>query len=245
MNPEQIESLTNVIADAIRQAVQQATQVVLSSVPHQQISTNTKPPPFSASEYRSIDEITVCDYFTRLKLALKLSKIPEGEYADYARVNIGPELYNALKVLMSPRSPENATYSKLRRVLIAHFDGKTNKYAESIKFRRTLQENGEAVVNFDLRLKQATSFCDNAGFLDRMLMEQFLVGLRSQPICDEFTARKPATFKEAYEAAHGLESSHQTTTDMKTSMKYPKQQIAQIEWIPFHNEEMGENKALM
>ncbi|XP_037808082.1 uncharacterized protein K02A2.6-like isoform X2 [Lucilia sericata] len=222
MNPEQIEPLTNVIADAIRQAVQQATQAVLNSVPHQQISTNPKPPPFSFSEYRSTDEITVCDYFTRLEWALKLSKIPEEEYANYARVNIGAELNNALKVLMSPRSPDNATYSELKNALISHFDAEKNKYAESIKFRRTLQENGETMANFALRLKQATSFCEYAEFLDRMLIEQFLVGLKSQPICDEIIAKKPSTFREAYEIAHALESSHQTTTDMKTSVTLPQ-----------------------
>ena len=35
-------------------------------------------------------------------------------------------------------------------------------------------------------------------------------------------ARKPATFKEAYEIAHALESSHQATTDMKTSITVPQ-----------------------
>ncbi|KAI8116023.1 hypothetical protein CVS40_11842 [Lucilia cuprina] len=208
--------------DAIRQAVQEATQAVLNSVPHQQISTNPKPPPFSFSEYRSTYEITVCDYFTRHEWALKLSKIPEEEYANYARVNIGAELNNALKVLMSPRSPDNATYSELKNALISHFDAEKNKYAESIKFRRTLQENGETMANFALRLKQATSFCEYAEFLDRMLIEQFLVGLKSQPICDDIIAKKPSTFREAYEIAHALESSHQTTTDMKTSVTLPQ-----------------------
>lgn len=94
----------------------------------------------------------VRDYFARFDWALQLSKIPEEEYHNYARVHMGSELNTALKILVSPRQPEEFNYEEIKNILSNHFDGKRNIYAESFKFRQIRQNTGES--SFALRMKR-------------------------------------------------------------------------------------------
>lgn len=176
-----------------------------------------KPPSLSASEYRSSEESSVEDYFKRFNWALQLSKIPEEQHANYARVYIGGELNDALKFLISPRLPKELTYDELRTILTSYFDRARNKFVESIKFRHIVQQKGETVATFALRLRQGSAYYEYGEFLDRMLIEQFLHGLLIRETCDEIIAKKPVTFAEAYEIAHTLEATREVSNEVKTT----------------------------
>ncbi|XP_031788338.1 uncharacterized protein LOC116417729 [Nasonia vitripennis] len=130
---------------------------------------------------------------------------------------MGAELNNALKIFVAPDKPESRTYQQIRNVLIAHFDVKKNKYAESVKFRQIVQLQNESIANFSQRLKQGATFCEYDTFLDRMLIEQLLHGLTDRDMRDEIIAKKPTTFKDAYEIAHTLESTRQTADEVTST----------------------------
>ena len=165
--------------------------------------------------------ISVGVYFKRFDWALELSKIPESEFPKYALVHIGAELNKALKILVTPRPPEELTYVQIKTTLTKHFDHETNKYAESIRFRQIVQEKDESLANFPLRLKKGAVNCEYGNFLDRMLIEQLLHGLESRETCNEIIAKKPNAFTEAYNIAHALEATHKTAIEMKTTDSIP------------------------
>ncbi|KAI8116044.1 hypothetical protein CVS40_11820 [Lucilia cuprina] len=73
------------------------------------------------------------------------------------------------------------------------------------------QEPGESVAKFSLRLKNGAVFCEYGQFLDRMLIEQLLMGIESATICDELIAKQPQSFSEAYEIAYARELTHHAT----------------------------------
>ncbi|XP_058828188.1 uncharacterized protein K02A2.6-like [Topomyia yanbarensis] len=50
-----------------------------------------------------------------------------------------------------------------------------------------------------------------------MLIEQLLHGLESRDMCDETIAKKPATFKVAFEVAHTLEATRNTAKEVRTA----------------------------
>lgn len=194
-----MKTIADLLADAMRTAMAGSTANPPSpAVP-------TKPPQFSIGEYRQSDGGTVSDYFTRFDWALQLSEVAEDNYANYARVHMRTQLNTALNIFVSPRQPGELTYAEIKSTLTDHFDGKRNKYAESVKFRALKQESDESISDFTLRLKRAAAFCDYGAFLDRMLIEQLLLGLVSTAICDELIAKKPTTFSEAYELAYARE----------------------------------------
>lgn len=180
-------------------------------------TTQSRTPHFAIAEYRSSEHTSVADYFKRFEWALELSKILDNQNANYARVHMGTELNNALKFLISPRTPEELSYEELKTILISHFDRAKNKYAESIRFRHIAQQSGETIASFALRLRQGAAHCEYGEFLDRMLTEQLLHGLGVREMCDEIVAKKPATFAEAYEIANALEATRKITNEVKES----------------------------
>lgn len=187
-NAELMQTLSTMLAQALKASIGNAIEQVHAALPNpvgEAAAPSPKVPTFSMSEYRPTEGASVTDYFNRFEWALQLSQIPEAQYANYARVHMGTELNNALKFLVSPRNPADISYADLRTTLIKHFDRVRNKYVESIKFRQIVQESGESVAQFVLRLKQGAAHCEYAEFLDRMLIEQLLHGLEAREMCDE------------------------------------------------------------
>lgn len=220
-----MEALSEMLVQALRASIGPAVQQVSASLrgsgenveaPH------PKAPSFAMPEYRANEGTSVADYFNRFEWALQLSKIPETQYADYARVHMGAELNTSLKFLIAPTQPQDVTYSELRKTLVAHWDEKKNKYAESIKYRTIVQQRGETIAQYVLRLKQGSAFCEYGEFLDRMLVEQMLHGLTERDICDEIVAKNPSTFKEALDVALALEATRNIARDIKTSTPLPE-----------------------
>lgn len=219
VSQELLQAISNMIANAIQAAAGEPT---IST------SVSTRPPTFSMIEYKSGDESTVEDYFKRFSWALQLSKIPANEYANYVRVYMGSELLNALKFLVSPRSPEDLSFDEITNILIKHFDHSRNKYAESIKFRSIIQGENEPIADFALRLRKSATYCEYGNFLDRMLIEQLLHGLRSCEMCDEVIAKEPATFEEAYKITHELEATRKTTNKVTSSKQVAPEEINKL-----------------
>ncbi|KXJ79267.1 hypothetical protein RP20_CCG001680 [Aedes albopictus] len=215
-NEELMASLTQMLADALKSSIQAAVAGSQSD-PARATAVQPKPPAFSVSEYRSSDNTSVSDYFRRFEWALQLSSIPAAQYGQYALVHMGTELNNAIKFLVSPRDPETFTFGEIRLTLVEHFDQAKDKYVESIKFRAIVQRKGESVASFVLRLRQGAAHCEYGDFLDRMLIEQLLHGLESREMCDEIIAKKPANFKAAFEVAHTLEATRNTTTEVQAA----------------------------
>lgn len=219
LNAELMETLSAMIAQALKSSIGNALeQVVLPNPVGAAVAPTPKVPSFSMSEYRPSEGASVTDYFSRFEWALQLSQIPEPQYANYARVHMGTELNNALKFLVSPRNPAEISFTDIRTILVDHFDRAKNKYVESIKFRQIVQQKGESVAQFVLRLKQGAAHCEYEAFLDRMLIEQLLHGLVARDMCDEIISKNPGTFKDAYEIAHMLEATHNTVREVNTGI---------------------------
>lgn len=213
---ELISTVTKLLADALKASLPGITAQVANAVTTSTTAPErAKIPAFTIEQFSSSSGSTVRDYFKRFKWALGLSKISVDQHATFARVYMGTELNNALKFLISPIDPETYTFEQIENTLIAHFDISKNQYAESVKFRQIVRQDGESLANFALKLKQGAAYCEYGTFLDRMLIEQLLHGYNDREVCDEIISKKPATFKDAYEIAHALESTRHTTDAVK------------------------------
>ena len=103
---------------ALEKAVSSATKAVLANVATESSppSAISRIPSFNINEYKSSENISVADYFNRFDWALQLSRVDKCEYQNYALVHMGTELNNSLKILVSPRAPEDVTYEELKSV---------------------------------------------------------------------------------------------------------------------------------
>lgn len=215
LEEEDLRKLSQLFAAAVQQSATQAAQAATASMSQQGAVARAPKPPISISGYKTSDSTSVQDYFIRCEWSFQLSQIAQSEYRNYILVHMGTELNNALKILISPKGPEELTYDEIKTTLVNHFDKKKNQYAESIKYRQIVQEKGETLSNFTLRLRQAATHCNYGKFLDRMLTEQLLFGLESRSTCDEIISKEAKDFKEAYEIAQRLEASHKSAIEMK------------------------------
>jgi len=142
---------------------------------------------------------------------------------------MGTELNNALKFLISPRSPESLTYDEIQTALVKHFDAR-NKFAESIKFRHIAQSEDETVANFVFRLRQGAVYCD---FLDQMNSSVYTIQVcKIQEMRDEIIAKNPVTFSEAYEIANSLEATRVTADIIKTTSAGLNNKIQKLSVVP-------------
>ncbi|XP_053686302.1 uncharacterized protein K02A2.6-like [Sabethes cyaneus] len=208
-NPEFMEALSAMIAQALRASIGSAVAAHAQQVPvGDAAAPSPKAPPFTVQEYRSSEGTTVADYFNRFEWALQLSGIPEAQHANFARVHMGADLNNALKFLISPRDPAEVPYADLRTTLVNHFDRIRNKFVESVKFRSIVQQKGETIAQFALRLKQGAAYCEYDQFLDRMLIEQFLHGLEARD--------RPGTRPERSILAHHRQRTPKVPTNLTT-----------------------------
>lgn len=122
-----------------------------------------------------------------------------------------------MKFLVAAQLSQDVTNADLRKTLESHWDVKKNKLVQSVRFRNILQQSGESITQFVLRLKQGSVNCEYGAFLDRMLIEQMLHELIERDICDEVIAKNPVTFKEALDIVLALEATRIIPRDIKST----------------------------
>lgn len=110
----------------------------------------------------------------------------------------GESMYEILKSLTCPKKPSTVEYKELLKLLHVHFTPKRNKRAERYKFNKAVQENGEALSDFIVRLKSLSQTCKFGDFLDEeiganiaklklkvldeALTDKFITGIRSEKV---------------------------------------------------------------
>lgn len=71
---------------------------------------------------------------------------------------MGTELNSAFKFLVSLHLPEQLTCNEFQMMLISYFDWVKYKYSKSIKVWHIVQQKGETIANFALRLQQSAAY---------------------------------------------------------------------------------------
>ena len=89
---------------------------------------------------------------------------------------IGRDAYKVAHTLCSPKVPDvDYNYNELLTLLKMHYTTVGLQIAESFKFRKCVQKDGESISDYVSRLRKCASTCDYSTFLDCALKEQFIV----------------------------------------------------------------------
>lgn len=110
----------------------------------------------------------------------------------------GEVMYDILKSLTYPKKPSTVAYKDILELLQEHFTPKSNKRAERYKFYKAIQETGETLSDFIVRLKSLSQTCKFGDFLDtetgagvgkfklkildEALTDKFINGIRNEKI---------------------------------------------------------------
>lgn len=135
----------------------------------------------------------------------------------------GSGMYEILKSLTFPEKPSSKPYEDILSLLHEHFTPKSNKRAERFKFNQVVQENGEGVSEFIVRLKSVSQLCKFGDFfdaevdkngnlakykikvLDEALTDRFIIGLRSEKIKQDLMGKDDYNFEKCCEKALQME----------------------------------------
>lgn len=121
---------------------------------------------------------------------------------------IGKDAYQVLVNLCSPTLPATYTYEQLVTKLKSHYVPVKLQIAESFKFRKCVQQEGQSVAEYVALLREAASHCDYGDFLERMLKEQLTIGLLNKETQKKLLAKE-----------HSLEDSIKQATADEAALK--------------------------
>lgn len=109
--------------------------------------------PFVAGSNFESYEDRVCEF-------LKANDVKDEERKASIFISImGQEIYDILKNLTLPDKPSSKSFDELRGILRKHFAPDKNKRAERYKFNKAIQQPGETISEFIVRLKSLAQTC--------------------------------------------------------------------------------------
>lgn len=156
-------------------------------------------------------------YEDRIRQLVLINGIEDNKKAALLITIMGADVYEILVSLALPKLPSELTFDEILAKLTVHFKPKVNKRAERYKFNKIVQEQGETISDFIVRLKAAAQNCEFGDFLtgngtafknnalDDALIDRFIVGLCSEKIQQKLLNEKSATFDEVCKTAVSME----------------------------------------
>ncbi|UYV72349.1 hypothetical protein LAZ67_9002732 [Cordylochernes scorpioides] len=94
------------------------------------------------------------NYIYRLKQFMLISKTKEDFKTPFLISCIGPKYFGILRNLVFPEEVDQVPFDKLCRILLKHFNPKTNIIYERFVFQKMDQKSGETISKYIIRLKK-------------------------------------------------------------------------------------------
>lgn len=162
---------------------------------------------------------------------------------------MGCEVFEILCSLCVPDLPSKLGYEQIMKFLMDHFEPNRNKRAERYKFHKAIQETGESVNDFIVKLKSLAKSCEfgdifgattanNAAnkkkVLDEALVDRFIVGVKNDKIQQRLLGDDANDFERCCQIALNMEMASKEIRAMKPEaaavMKVSKDQRPFKKW---------------
>ncbi|UYV66315.1 hypothetical protein LAZ67_4001301 [Cordylochernes scorpioides] len=173
----------------------------------------------SSSMFERFDENleNVDNYIFRLKQFMLISKTKEDFKTPFLISSIGPKYFGILRNLVFPEEVDQVPFDKLCRILLKHFNPKTNIIYERFVFQKMDQKSGEAISKYIIRLKEQAQRCNFGDFLLESLRDRFVAGIIDTPTQKKLLQEEGLTFEGALDIALSAESADNDLHNLKRS----------------------------
>ena len=159
-------------------------------------------------------------YAERVQLYFVASDILTEKHVAVLLSVLGGKIYGLLRNLVVPDAPVSKSYDEIISVLKRHFEPKPLFIAERFHFHRCSQQAGESVADFAAELRRLTTNCEfKQPFLDELLRDQFMCGLRSETAQKRLLTEREPTFAKAVEIAQSLELAAKNASQLQTVLE--------------------------
>ncbi|UYV71022.1 hypothetical protein LAZ67_8001449 [Cordylochernes scorpioides] len=157
------------------------------------------------------------NYIYRLKQFMLISKTKEDFKTPFLISSIGPKYFGILQNLVFPEEVDQVPFDKLCKILLKHFNPKTNIIYERFVFQKMDQKSGEAISKYIIRLKEQAQRCNFGDFLQESLRDRFVAGIIDTPTQKKLLQEEGLTFEGALDIALSAESADNDLHNLKRS----------------------------
>ncbi len=168
------------------------------------------------------------DYTERFDQYAECNKLEGGRKRACFISVMGKKTYALLKGLVAPEKPNTKSYQELVELLSNHLAPEPIVIAERFKFYRREQQDGETVAQFLCELRKFAEKCKFGAFLEEVLRDIFVCGLRSTAIQKKLLSEKDLDLKKALNIAQGHEAADMQSAQMKPQTSKSPASVAMV-----------------
>lgn len=166
-------------------------------------------------------------YEDRIKQFMIVNSIEDAKKTALFITVMGADVYEVLVSLSVPALPSTLSFNQILKKLNAHFKPQINKRAERYKFSKMVQESGEVISDFVVRLKAAAQLCEFGDFLtgegeafkiatlENALIDRFIAGLSDDRIQQKLLNDTSDEFESISSLAISMEITQREVRAMK------------------------------
>ncbi|XP_035245407.1 uncharacterized protein LOC118211929 isoform X2 [Anguilla anguilla] len=132
---------------------------------------------------------------------------------------MGSDTYGLLRSIIAPRKPGEMEYGDIVATLQEHFAPKPLVVGERFRFNKRNQEEGETVAQYVGVLKKLAEHCEFGDYLDEVMRDRFVCGLRNEAIQQRLLTEKSLTFRKAVEVAVSVDTVTRESAHLTRSVK--------------------------
>ena len=141
-------------------------------------------------------------YVERLDQFFEVNEVPDTKKVAFLISVIGSDAYKSLRDLCHPELPKNKTFDELCEHLRRQFSPQVSIFRERAIFYQAEQEEWEKVVQWYGRLKKLSVDCKFGEYLESLLRDKFITGLRPGQILDRLCEEsETVTLEQALDIA--------------------------------------------
>ena len=164
-------------------------------------------------EFRAEDE-EISAYIERVELYFEVNEINQ-EKQDVALLTaVGGETYSLLRNLVALQLPKEKSFAHLKEILKAHFEPKLLVIVEIFRFHQRSQQAIESVQEYVAELKRMAKHCNFRTYLNEVLRDRLVCGLRNKAIQKRLLSEAELTFERAIQIAQGMESGERNCLEL-------------------------------
>ena len=122
--------------------------------------------------------------------------------------NIGSKAYGIVRSLLSPAKPASSTYryQLIVEKLTAHYHPKPSVTVARFRFFSCYRVPGESIQTFIARLRQLAGDCQFGTFLEEMIRDRLICGVKADRIQSRLLSEPDLSLKKAAEMAVAMET---------------------------------------
>lgn len=144
-------------------------------------------------------------WLERFEVFLEVNSVEEKNMMRWLIMMCGPIIYDKLKTVCAPDKPLAATYSAVKKKLIAVMMPASDDAVIKTQFFSRSQKDGESCTEFAMALKELAYSCDFGNYRDAAMRDRFQYNLRDPYVRVQMLKQTFESFDAAVEEAQKYE----------------------------------------